>query len=135
MRLTTACSICQKPLQLASETRFGEDWYRNYKCGHAFYERANGDALPVPESHERRNYSACNGSPKGAFDFQKEGVEFIFKTNFNCLIADPMGLGKTIQSLLAAREAKFPDGTPRFKTILTVVKAATTYPVSYTHLT
>jgi SNF2 family DNA or RNA helicase len=38
-----------------------------------------------------------------------------------------MGLGKTIQVLLAAREAKFPDGTPRFRSILVLVKAATTY--------
>ncbi len=127
MKLTSECTICHKALVLAGETKFGEDWYRNYKCGHSFYERANGDALPIPENKERRNYAACNGSPKAAFDFQKEGVEFINKTNFNCLIADPMGLGKTIQALLAAREAKFPDGSPRFRTILTVVKAATTY--------
>ncbi len=129
MRLTTQCSICHKPLQLVSETAFGNDYLRNYKCGHAFYERAEAAPLPIPdwETKNRRNYSACNGSTKAAFDFQKEGVEFIFKSNFNCLIADPMGLGKTIQSLLAAREAKFPDGSRRFKTILGVVKAATTY--------
>jgi len=125
MKLTSQCSICQKPLVLHSETKIGNDWYRNYKCGHAFYETESRD-IPVPESRERRNYSACTNG-KAAYDFQKEGIEFCFRTNFNCLIADPMGLGKTIQILIAAREAKFPDGTPRFRTILTIVKSATTF--------
>jgi len=124
MKLTANCQICNKPLVLVSETAFGSDWYRNYKCGHAYYETASHD-VPVPND-TRRNYNACTNG-KVAFDFQKEGIEFIFKTNFNCLIADPMGLGKTIQSLVAVREAKFPDGTPRFARILILVKSSTTY--------
>ena len=124
MKLTSLCSICQKPLVLVNECQFGQDWYRNYKCGHAFYETESRN-IPVPDD-TRRNYDSCTGT-KAAFDFQREGIDFVFKSNFNCLIADPMGLGKTIQVLLAAREAKFPDGTPRFRSILVLVKAATTY--------
>lgn len=124
MKLTSNCSICQKPLILVSETQFGNDWMHNYKCGHAFYETASRDIL-VPND-TRRSYESCSNA-KAAFDFQKEGIDFVFKTNFNCLIADPMGLGKTIQALVAVREAKFPDGTPRFQRILILVKSSTTY--------
>ena len=124
MKLTSLCSICNKPLVLVNECQFGQDWYRNYKCGHAFYETESRSVAVRDET--RRNYDACIPG-KSAFDFQREGIDFIFKSNFNCLIADPMGLGKTIQVLLAAREAKFPDGTPRFRSILVLVKAATTY--------
>ncbi len=125
MNLSTPCSICQKPLILQTETQFGQDWLRGYRCGHMFYERADQSTILVPET-DRKNYSSISGRMH-AFDFQKEGVDFIFRSGFNCLIADPMGLGKTIQSLLAAREARFPDGSPRFKTILVLVKSATTY--------
>lgn len=40
---------------------------------------------------------------KEAYEFQKRGVAFAEKTNLTCLIADSMGLGKTIQSLLILR--------------------------------
>lgn len=36
-----------------------------------------------------------------AYEFQAEGVKFIHDTNFKCLIGDKMGLGKTVQVLLA----------------------------------
>lgn len=125
MKLQSNCSICGKPLTLASECKMGEGWFRSYKCGHAFFETQAAPAPPEGNLADR-NYKACfNG--KRAFPFQEEGIEFIFRSNFNCLVADPMGLGKTIQVLIAAREAKLADGTPRFKTILAVVKSATTW--------
>jgi SNF2 family DNA or RNA helicase len=130
MKLSSQCSICGKNLILASESQFGDSTLRNYKCGHSFFEKNEvpGIGIPVPtwDEKHRRNYASLPGT-KNAFDFQQEGIEFINRTNFNCILGDPMGLGKTIQILIAAREARFPDGQPRFKTILTIVKAATTY--------
>lgn len=35
--------------------------------------------------------------------YQREGVEFIERTNYCCLLGDDVGLGKTIQALLAVR--------------------------------
>ncbi len=125
MKLSSPCPICQKPLILTTESQVGSDWCRGYKCGHMFFETAT-QTIRVPDP-TRRNYSAILSPDKSAFDYQKEGVEFIFKSNFNCLVADPTGLGKTIQALLAAREAKFGDGSPKFKHILTLVKSSTTY--------
>lgn len=37
--------------------------------------------------------------PDGLYDFQKEGVQFIMRTQGRCIIADEMGLGKTIEAL------------------------------------
>jgi SNF2 family DNA or RNA helicase len=125
MKLQSLCTICQKPLQLKAECKLGESWYyREYKCGHAFVDSVGPNG--ASSSFAARNYKSCFGT-KEAFPFQKDGVEFVFNANFNCLIADPMGLGKTIQALLAAREAKLEDGSRKFKHILIVVKAATTY--------
>ena len=124
MKLSSPCPICQKPLILTTESQVGSDWCRGYKCGHMFFETAT-QTIRFPDP-TRRNYSAIL-SEKAAFDYQKEGVEFIFKSNFNCLVADPTGLGKTIQALLAAREAKFGDGSPKFKHILQLVKSSTVY--------
>jgi SNF2 family DNA or RNA helicase len=36
-----------------------------------------------------------------AYEFQVEGVQFIRQTGYRCLIGDKMGLGKTVQALLA----------------------------------
>lgn len=115
MRLRTACPVCSKPLDLKSECKILDSVLREYKCGHSFLESA------ADTSHAELDLTSCTGT-KQAFDFQKDGIEFVFKTDFNCLIADPMGLGKTIQSLLAARNAK-----DRFKHILVLVKSATQY--------
>lgn len=54
-----------------------------------------------------------------AYEYQRIGVEFSEKSDHNCLIADGMGLGKTIQALLAVR--RDPDLTPT----IFVVKGST----------
>lgn len=59
---------------------------------------------------------------KVAYDFQKEGIDFIFKTGFNCLIGDKMGLGKTIQALMAIAN-DYEEKTPT----LYVVKGSTVW--------
>src|SRR5438552_13092433 len=37
---------------------------------------------------------------KCAYEFQRDGIKFAEQTQLNCLIADAMGLGKTIQALI-----------------------------------
>lgn len=126
MKLQTACPVCQKNLQLVEEIQLGPSGYwRTYRCGHTFFEDSPAPT-EQPSNFTSRNFKASIG-PKEAFNFQKAGVEFIEKTHWNCLLADPMGLGKTIQALLAAREAKRADGQQRFKSVLVLVKSATTY--------
>jgi SNF2 family DNA or RNA helicase len=100
---------------------------RTYKCGHAFLENTGSATVGGPrDSGSTAEYTSCTGK-KAAFHFQVDGIQFAERTGYNCLIADPMGLGKTIQALLAAREARNADGSLRFRTILTIVKSATTY--------
>lgn len=99
----------------------GEGTLREYKCGHAFWEPPT--AAPTPQSW---NYTSNSGKYE-AFAFQKEFLDFAAAANYNVLNADPMGLGKTIQACLCAREAKLSDGSPRFRRVLAVVKSATTY--------
>ena len=66
-------------------------------------------------------YTSLNGD-KCAWDFQKDGVRFVEDSNFNCLIADAMGLGKTVQTLLALR-SQYEHLTP----IYLIVPSATIY--------
>jgi len=40
------------------------------------------------------------------YDYQKDGVDFIHDNNGTCLVADAMGLGKTLQALWYAKEAE-----------------------------
>jgi SWI/SNF-related matrix-associated actin-dependent regulator 1 of chromatin subfamily A len=38
--------------------------------------------------------------PSNLYDYQKDGVKFIYKTQGRCIVADDMGLGKTAESLV-----------------------------------
>ena len=114
-RLLSPCPICEKPLVLKGECAIGAEVFREYKCGHAFYEQETS----VAEQGGIRFTKSLN-EKKEAFPFQVEGLEFIAKSGYNCLIADPMGLGKTIQALLAARNGGF-------KRILVLCKASCGY--------
>ena len=116
-RLLSPCPICEKPLILKGETAIGQEIFREYKCGHAFYEIPDPPAQPGSENPV---YTKSLNEKKEAFPFQVEGLEFVAKSNYNCLIADPMGLGKTIQALLAARNGGF-------KRILVLCKASCGY--------
>jgi SNF2 family DNA or RNA helicase len=56
-------------------------------------------ADPISDPHEFASLDkTCH-----AYKFQEEGIKFAEKTNLDCLIADPMGLGKTIQALLTLK--------------------------------
>lgn len=89
---------------------------RTYRCGHAF-------STPVPTGPESSTltFTSVDGS-KLARDYQKQGIEFILASDFNCVIGDQMRLGKTPQALLAlanARETRLP--------CLILVRAANTW--------
>jgi SWI/SNF-related matrix-associated actin-dependent regulator 1 of chromatin subfamily A len=58
---------------------------------------------------------------KRAYEYQEEGIEFIEKSNFRCLIADAMGLGKTVQALIALKR-----NIDKLQNVLIIVKGATT---------
>lgn len=67
---------------------------------------------------------------KKAYPFQVEGIKFAERTQDNCLIADAMGLGKTIQSLLVHRRAyqSYVKAFPKEKFVtLAIVKGATIF--------
>lgn len=57
---------------------------------------------------------------KRAYPFQIEGVYFAENSHFRCLIADAMGLGKTIQALITIKR------NPGLQNVLIIVKGATT---------
>lgn len=118
MRLLTPCPACEKPLELKSSVSIGTEFLNTYKCGHTFVEESQGEASRLG-GKESLTLESLDGKKK-AFDFQADGIQFVIDSGFNCLIADPMGLGKTIQSLLAARNGGF-------KKILVLCKASCTY--------
>lgn len=116
MRLSTPCPAahCGKPLEETSRTMIGSETLRFFKCGHAF-SQAKIDSLSTLNLH------SLDGS-KVARPYQKEGVEFILDSGFNCVIGDQMRLGKTPQALLAlknGRETRLP--------CLILVRAANIY--------
>lgn len=115
MKLSASdCPFCHKPQVLMDTQAFSNGeivWV--LKCGHFIIKHKLGS------DHE---YTKNIAETKEAFPYQKDGVKFIQDADYNCLIADQMGLGKTIQSLLALRNA-YEKLTP----CLILVKSATTW--------
>lgn len=97
-KLTYQCTICHKQLVLSQEYNLGTSKLYSYKCGHLF-------AWEVHKLDSAALDFTSTGGDKHARDYQKTGVEFVFESNFNCIIADQMRLGKTPQSLLALKNA------------------------------
>jgi SNF2 family DNA or RNA helicase len=141
MKITESCSVCGKPLVMLSSEVMTHGSIVKYRCGHAFFvdevkdlSETDGELSDAelrkphvlenpPEGQEAPATVAKYASVKGAFtayEYQKNGLDFAKKTGFKCLIADAMGLGKTIQALLAIREA---DEYP----VVCVVKSATIF--------
>lgn len=115
-KLTKTCPYCFKNLELVKEQPIGTSTLQTYKCGHSLI---TGPKLAA--GHSTLEFKSLSGT-KEAFDYQKTGVEFIHESGFNALISDQMGLGKTIQSLLALRNS-YETLTP----CLILVKSATTW--------
>ena len=113
-----------------------------FRCGHSFIQsilEINVPSFPdeSDESVTRAIPTSCNGA-MAVRDYQMDGIDFIENPNgtldrlntsrigqnipFNCLIADQMGLGKTIQSLIALRNS-YATKTPA----LILVKSSTVW--------
>lgn len=112
MRLSKPCPFCGKKFDLlCKEILSNGETLKFYRCGHFFIDNQAKLAF------EPLELNSLNGQ-KNRYDYQAEGVEFILENNCTGLIADQMGLGKTVQALLAIRNAKhFP--------VLIVVRGAT----------
>ena len=97
-RLLYKCPHCEKNTEIVSEQFSAtlKKYLYTYKCGHSEFR----DKLSLVDS----TFSNLKGT-KEAYSFQKAGIEFAERCNFDCMIADSMGLGKTIQALLAVRNA------------------------------
>ena len=119
MRLTTKCPYCDKVLELMRTETIGNETLEFYKCGHVLVK--NLTSLCVPATVDELDFKSAEGT-KTARDYQKTGIEFIVNSNFNCVIADQMRLGKTPQSLLALKNS-YAERTP----CLILVRSANLY--------
>jgi SNF2 family DNA or RNA helicase len=96
-KLTYNCTICGKQLRLTREFTFGSERLFEYSCGHVFAQ--NFEEVDTA----KLDFYSVDGSGKKARGYQQDGVKFIIESNFNCIIADQMRLGKTPQALLALK--------------------------------
>lgn len=130
------CPKCDKQVTVVSEMRldaFGQIFV-TYDCGHTITEEIV--ALPTAQSghylvcalhlcevtkSNASEHEDCKWNEKDALQeipqnrlphfaralpYQREGVEFLEASNFNALLADEQGLGKTIQIDLAIKHHK-----------------------------
>lgn len=119
MKLKEKCAKCGKILDLVEEQILIPDklYLSRFACGHNLL----GARTVIPD--EIKDFTSLTGD-KQAYDFQVEGVNFALSTDMGqgitTVLADAMGLGKTIQSILITRIAAM-------RRILVIVKSATTY--------
>lgn len=113
-RRTFTCKYCNKIGEVAVESRIGDYISRRLDCGHSFLEK-----LAVSQTPDLPTDSAppLTKLQAALFPYQKEGREFIEKSNFRCILADDMGLGKCIQALAALERSSF-------KRYLVIVKSS-----------
>lgn len=118
MRLQEHCTRCLKPLELTKSVKWSSTQkLEEFKCGHSFISLIDlSGHTPIS------SYDSVDGA-HSAYDFQVDGVKFAADTEWNCAITDPMGLGKTIQALLAWKH--YQETHPNSRTCLIVVKSAT----------
>jgi SNF2 family DNA or RNA helicase len=115
------CKTCGKQVDLirGQEIVLGDDTLYLFSCGHMDVLQQDA-AIPV----EDHNFKSIDETME-AYEYQKDGVKFIEETNGNALIADGMGLGKTIQAALYVKNS--PQFTSDGSKVLIVVQSATTY--------
>lgn len=145
MRLEYSCPTCSKPASIQCEIPMGNLVHYVYRCGHVElrepFETKEEKVKKLSEAliHEMNlnrideaekahlaiqadeSFNSLNGV-KRAYPFQIEGIKFLEKTGISGMIADAMGLGKTIQALLTFRR-NFEDVTPT----LFLVKSSTIF--------
>lgn len=99
MRLVHNCPQCGKQLIEQSSVALDSISQRmvTYTCGHT-YLRHKDERIGL-----RETYSVTRD--KELREYQKDGVQFILDSGFNCVIGDQMRLGKTPQALMALRNA------------------------------
>ncbi len=102
MKLKTYCPKCSKPTSLKSEL-FG---FKTLTCGCLVSDFSVSPSIEFDED----SFKSLDGSLE-AYPYQKEAVEFYYKTPSGAsrkqrriLIGDDTGLGKTVESLIALRE-------------------------------
>jgi len=93
------CPVCNKVAQTRTEVlvQAVNKKMLHLECGHVMWTEV------APPTVGEIVAAIKSNKGKSAFQFQCTGVEFIENSQFKCLIADQMGLGKTIQALLAYR--------------------------------
>src|SRR5215467_8007498 len=109
MKLIEVCNICQKPIQLRFQTAAREF----YVCGHSKAKDEPAKTLTQVDYFDLAHKDE-------AYEYQKVGYEFARNSDFNVVIGDAMGLGKTIQAEMCLKnhpEELIPS--------LVVVKSAT----------
>lgn len=90
-RLLVKCPYCKRVADLVSESFAFGKVFKSYSCGHTVLI----EEVKIPESRDSMWLQAR--------EYQQHGVEFLEKSGFRALLADGMGLGKTIQVLLSVR--------------------------------
>jgi SWI/SNF-related matrix-associated actin-dependent regulator 1 of chromatin subfamily A len=96
MRITKKCPICGKISEIKREFKLAGLTVTNYECGHTDARAdATGTIAAVTSSDGRKPYQ-----------YQITGAQWLVQNNMRALLADEMGIGKTIQALLAANSSK-----------------------------
>ena len=117
-KLQQKCKYCGKILKVESEKYYEPlgSYLRTYTCGHSDFIDKQQKIANLAEESE---YTSLDGT-KALYDFQEEGVKFLEDSNYSSGLFDAMGLGKTPQALVAARNAGF-------KRIIIIVPSAIIY--------
>src|SRR5580765_3387185 len=93
------CPECGKQTEVYHEYCVNDSLYLFfYKCGHM----EQREKLKVEDKHD---WTSLDGK-QAAYEYQKTGVLFTEACDYNCLIADAMGSGKTNQALIALKNNK-----------------------------
>ena len=122
MRLTQRCSICNKILSLTTKQKFSDSPSASlalYDCGHCFADTKSSKSDFLTDKDFLCADPSLNFQARA---YQRDGIRFILDSDYSCVIADQMRLGKTPQSLLALR-ACYAEKTP----CLIIVRAANLY--------
>lgn len=88
--IKTPCPTCHKPFESAREFSLASATVHVGKCGHLLH----ADKMSHVSAENLRSLDN-----KKLFKFQADGVKFLEDSNGRALIADQMGLGKTVQAL------------------------------------
>jgi SWI/SNF-related matrix-associated actin-dependent regulator 1 of chromatin subfamily A len=92
MKITKKCPVCGKTSEFAKQFKLGKLTVTTYSCGHT---------RSVKEK-DVKELSLTSKDGKHPYKYQLEGAHWAIKNNCRVLIADEMGVGKTIQGLLIA---------------------------------